>query len=159
MNRDKTGKVIATDCDGVLTPMNGVFYDDRGRMFKQFSSWDSYGIDFLKRDGYDVVIITKDDSNITRRRAQKLKVPVMVVQDKREAISILRSQYDTILFVGHSPDDYIVINMVDKFFAPLDAFEEVIADPKVTILPVVGGKGVLYELWWHLRQAELLGKE
>ena len=76
-------KLVLTDIDGVWTD-GGMYYDQLGNEWKKFNTTDSAGVLFLKTLGIPVGIITGEDTEIVRKRAQKLHIDLlfMGVKDK-----------------------------------------------------------------------------
>ena len=66
-------KLVLSDIDGVWTD-GGMYYDENGNEFKKFNTSDSAGVIFLKLIDIPFGIITGEDTNIVKRRANKLKV-------------------------------------------------------------------------------------
>jgi len=67
-------QLLLTDCDGVLTNGN-VYYSKDGEEMKEFSLRDGMGVERLwKLENIETGIITGEDSEIVRRRAEKLKI-------------------------------------------------------------------------------------
>ena len=66
-------KLVITDIDGVWTD-GGMYYDNLGNEWKKFNTADSAGILFLKLLGIRVAIISGEDTEIVRRRADKLNI-------------------------------------------------------------------------------------
>jgi 3-deoxy-D-manno-octulosonate 8-phosphate phosphatase KdsC-like HAD superfamily phosphatase len=60
--------------------------------------------------------------------------------------------YDVIYFVGNGPEDIVVLEEVDVFFAPIDSRPEVKNNPsnKIMTLPVKGGCGILDKVYQYL---------
>lgn len=69
----KLPKLILTDIDGVWTD-GGMYYDQTGNEWKKFNTSDSAGILFCKKLNIPVGIITGENTEIVRRRSQKLKI-------------------------------------------------------------------------------------
>lgn len=65
--------LILTDIDGVWTD-GGMYYDQTGNEWKRFHTYDSAGVLFAHKLGIPVAIITGENTEIVRRRAEKLKV-------------------------------------------------------------------------------------
>jgi len=66
-------KLVLTDIDGVWTD-GGMYYDQSGNEFKKFNTSDSAGVLFLHLLHIPVGIITGENTEIVRRRAEKLRV-------------------------------------------------------------------------------------
>ena len=83
MTLNKLPKLVITDIDGVWTD-GGMYYDQTGNEWKKFNTADSAGVLFLNLLNIPVAIITGEDTEIVRRRAEKLKIKhlYMGVEDK-----------------------------------------------------------------------------
>jgi len=67
-------KVILTDVDGVLTD-TGIYYGKDGEAFKRFSIRDGMGVERLQKyAGIETIIVTGENSNTVKTRAEKLKM-------------------------------------------------------------------------------------
>ena len=66
-------KVVLTDCDGVLTDAT-VYCSAAGEALLRFSRRDGMGIERLKAGGIATVIVTREQSPIVEKRAEKLGV-------------------------------------------------------------------------------------
>src|SRR5690554_80950 len=79
----KLPKLVITDIDGVWTD-GGMYYDQTGNEWKKFNTSDSAGVLFLKLLNIPTAIITGEDTEIVRRRADKLNIQhvYMGVKDK-----------------------------------------------------------------------------
>lgn len=69
-------KLILTDIDGVWTD-GGMYYDQTGNEWKKFNTSDSAGVIFASKLGIPVGIITGEDTEIVKRRAEKLKIEIL----------------------------------------------------------------------------------
>jgi len=81
----KLPKLILTDIDGVWTD-GGMYYDQTGNEWKRFNTSDSAGILFAHKLGIVVGIITGEQTDIVKRRAEKLKIDYLFqgIQNKLE---------------------------------------------------------------------------
>lgn len=79
----KLPKLILTDIDGVWTD-GGMYYDQCGNEWKKFHTYDGGGVAQAHKMGIPVGIITGENTEIVRRRAEKLKVDYLYqgVSDK-----------------------------------------------------------------------------
>ena len=66
-------KLVITDIDGVWTD-GGMYYDQTGNEWKKFNTSDSAGVLFCKKLNIPVCIITGEETEIVKRRAEKLKI-------------------------------------------------------------------------------------
>lgn len=81
----KLPKLILTDIDGVWTD-GGMYYDQTGNEWKRFNTSDSVGVLFAHKLGIFVGIITGEQTDIVKRRAEKLKIDYLFqgIQNKLE---------------------------------------------------------------------------
>ena len=66
-------KLVITDRDGVWTD-GGMYYDNIGNELKKFNTSDSAGVKFLKFNNIDLAIITGENTDIVKRRSDKLGI-------------------------------------------------------------------------------------
>jgi 3-deoxy-D-manno-octulosonate 8-phosphate phosphatase (KDO 8-P phosphatase) len=84
--RAATLRLVITDVDGVLTD-GGVYVSDKGEAIKLFNLRDGMGVERLRADGVETLFLTREDSPIVARRAEKLRVRVYHgVADKLAAL-------------------------------------------------------------------------
>ena len=89
----KLPKLILTDIDGVWTD-GGMYYDQEGMELKKFHTYDSAGVLFAHHIGIPVGILTGENTNIVKRRADKLKIDYLFLgcKDKVSVVKDLCSQ-------------------------------------------------------------------
>jgi len=99
-------RLVLTDCDGVLTD-GTVYYSERGEELKRFSLRDGMGCERLREIGVETAIVTREDSSIVVRRAQKLAVRLWGgVRDKRAVLkSVLLEHRVTPSQIAYIGDD------------------------------------------------------
>ena len=123
-------KLVLTDIDGVWTD-GGMYYDNQDNEWKKFNTSDSAGILFLRKLGIPVGIITGEDTEIVRRRAEKLKVEYlyMGVKDKLKVARKLCDKLglDITREVAYIGDDINDIPLLKK-----DIYDISIQRPEVT---------------------------
>ncbi|MGL4584324.1 MAG: acylneuraminate cytidylyltransferase, partial [Flavobacterium sp.] len=95
---EKLPKLILTDIDGVWTD-GGMYYDQQGNEWKKFNTYDSAGVLFAKKMNIPVGIITGEDTEIVKRRAEKLKIEYlfMGIKDKLTVVKKLVKDLDITL--------------------------------------------------------------
>ncbi|WP_423130099.1 KdsC family phosphatase [Gaoshiqia sp. Z1-71] len=119
-------KLVLTDIDGVWTD-GGMYYDQTGNEWKKFNTSDSGGVLFLRLLGIPAGIITGEDTEIVRRRAEKLKIPYlrMGVKNKLEVVRQLALELgitlNEIAFIGDDLNDALVLEAVGYSAVPADA--------------------------------------
>lgn len=119
-------KMFLTDCDGTLTD-GGMYYTAVGDAMKKFNASDGYGLRLLKENGILTGIITGEDSEIVRRRGEKLEVNEiwLGVKDKAGAVRKICNKYGInmkeVAYMGDDLNDIEVMNEVGTAICPLDA--------------------------------------
>jgi 3-deoxy-D-manno-octulosonate 8-phosphate phosphatase (KDO 8-P phosphatase) len=109
-------KLIITDIDGVWTD-GGMYYDQTGNEWKRFNTSDSAGILFCKKLRIPVAIITGENTEIVRRRSEKLKVDYLfmgAVNKLDIAENLCRELNITLDDVGFIGDDITDIPLLKK---------------------------------------------
>jgi N-acylneuraminate cytidylyltransferase len=148
-NVKKTIKLFATDCDGCLTD-GGMYYTESGDELKKFSTQDGKGFELLRNQGIKTAIITSEDRQLVKRRADKLKIDAlyMGVQDKLSVIKELATKFnltlDEIAYMGDDLNDLEVLQNVGLSFSVPNGRPEVRAVADI-VVPVKGGDGAIRE--------------
>jgi 3-deoxy-D-glycero-D-galacto-nononate 9-phosphatase len=95
-------KLILTDIDGVWTD-GGMYYDATNVEMKRFHTYDSAGVLFAHAMSIPVGIITGENTQIVRRRADKLKVDYcyLGVKNKLELVKKLAIELNITLADNH----------------------------------------------------------
>jgi len=146
---NKKIKLFAMDVDGVLTD-GGMYYSKEGEVLKKFNTKDGMGIELLRKNNIVPVIITKEDSKIVLKRADKLKVKEVYIgiKDKLNIIEKLKEKYnlefENIAYIGDDINDLPVLEKVGLSFAPNDAISEIKQIVNYVTLKK-GGEGALRE--------------
>ena len=157
-------KLVVSDIDGVWTD-GGMYYDNRGNELKKFNTSDSAGILFLREMGIKTAIITGEDTEIVRRRAEKLKVDFlyMGVRNKLKIARKICDDQDISLdkHVAYIGDDIIDIPLLQKVAlsaAPIDA-PDYVKEHVIEIMTRKGGEGVFREFVEKLLESQGLLEE
>jgi len=143
-------KMFITDVDGVLTD-GGMYYSEKGEIVKKFNTKDGMGIEILVKNGIVPVILTKENSDIVLKRAEKLKIKEVYigVEDKLKKAEELIKKYnfgfDEVVYIGDDINDIPLLKKVGFSCCPSDAVEEV---KKVVnhVCKTKGGEGVIREV-------------
>ena len=152
-------KLVLTDIDGVWTD-GGMYYDQLGNEWKKFNTSDSAGVLFLKTLGIPVGIITGEDTEIVRKRAQKLHIDLlfMGVKDKLNIATKLcqemKIDLKEVAYIGDDINDIELLSAVGFSAAPANAPEYIktIVDLK---LKVSGGDGAFRAFVEHIIDAHI----
>lgn len=121
-----TPKLILTDIDGVWTD-GGMYYDQTGNEWKKFNTSDSAGILFCKKLNIPVGIITGEDTEIVKRRAEKLKINYLYqgISNKLEVATNLCKQLNISLaevaYIGDDVGDLELLKVSGFSCAPANA--------------------------------------
>lgn len=145
----KLPKLIVTDIDGVWTD-GGMYYDQTGNEWKKFHTYDSAGVLFAHNLNIPVAIITGEETEIVKRRAQKLKIDYLFqgVSNKLdvalELCKSLKIQLKDVAFVGDDLNDIALLQQVGLSAVPTSA-PEYMKKMVTYILTKKGGEGVFRE--------------
>lgn len=142
-------KLILTDIDGVWTD-GGMYYDQEGMELKKFHTYDSAGVLFAHHLGIPVGILTGENTNIVKRRAEKLKVDYLYLgcKDKvaatHEICTQLGIQPEDVAYVGDDLNDMKLLRLVGWAGVPASAptYVQALANVRLTKR---GGEGAFRE--------------
>lgn len=145
----KLPKLILTDIDGVWTD-GGMYYDGTDVELKKFHTYDSAGVLFAHHLGIPVGILTGEDTEIVRRRSEKLKVDYLYlgVKDKvaiaKELCKELQIELQDVAYIGDDLNDMPLLRRVGWAGVPASAPEYVKSLATIK-LSKNGGDGVFRE--------------
>lgn len=149
-NRRKHIKMFLTDCDGCLTD-GGMYYSENGDELKKFSTLDGMGFSILKDSGVICGIITGENTELVRKRAQKLKLDIleMGVKNKLDVVKKIckdrNISLDEVAYVGDDINDLNLLNVVGFSASVPNAIEEV-RESVNYITERSGGDGAIREV-------------
>lgn len=140
---------MLTDIDGVWTD-GGMYYDNFGNELKKFHTYDSAGVLMCHQNNILVGIVTGEDTNIVKRRAEKLKIDYVYqgVANKLEVakklIEKLNLSFEEVAYIGDDNNDLELLKSVGISGCPSSApeFIQKICD---IVLNKKGGEGVFRE--------------
>lgn len=147
-------KLIAYDCDGVLTD-NRVLLDEFGKEYVFFNRGDGYAISQIKSIlGVTQVVISTETNPIVKKRCEKLKIDVMFgIKDKASAIkeycSKIGVDLEQVMFIGNDLNDLSAMAIVGVRGCPADAEREIL-EISDWVATSRGGWGVVRELYRFL---------
>ena len=110
-------KMVATDIDGVWTDARMYFTPD-GELMKSFSTYDGMAVAMLKKGGIIVAILTGENSDIVKARAEKLKIDEVYVNEheKLKRLTYLSKKYEIsmeeVAYIGDDVNDLEVLGAV-----------------------------------------------
>lgn len=120
---EKLPKLILTDIDGVWTD-GGMYYDGTNIELKKFNTYDSAGVLFAHFYNIPVGIITGENTQIVKRRADKLKVDFcyLGIKDKIQKVRELCKSIDInicdVAYIGDDLNDLKVLTEVGMSACP-----------------------------------------
>lgn len=119
-------KLIITDIDGVWTD-GGMYYDKKGNELKKFNTSDSAGVAFLKAIKLPVAIITGEDTEIVKHRAEKLKIEYLFIAKRNklktatELVNRLGISLREVAFLGDDINDIPLLKEAGLSAVPANA--------------------------------------
>ena len=143
-------KCVLTDSDGVLTD-GGMYYSENGDELKKFNTKDGMGFKLLRESGIMTGIITGENIELVRRRAEKMKVDEVYlgIQDKMKILDEICSKYnlkyDEIAYIGDDINDLEVIKTVGLGCTVNDGME-CVKEVANVITKAKGGEGAVREV-------------
>jgi len=143
-------KIFLSDVDGVMTDA-GMYYTDNGDEFKKFCTYDGMGMKILQKSGIKVGILTSEDIDLNRRRANKLKLDfdfhgakdkLKIVEDlcARENITL-----NEVAYIGDDVNCFELLSNVGFAACPVNAVNKIKSIPNIIHLQKNGGEGVVRE--------------
>lgn len=157
--RLKDIRLLAFDCDGVLTD-GGMYYAENGEELKKFNTRDGQGLELIRNAGVKSALITRENSQAVRRRADKLKIDDLFlgVKDKKRAMQQLVDKYslepEHIAYIGDDIGDIPAMEIAGVSFAVSDAVDTVKKQADF-LLAAKGGQGAVRELCEHILHSKI----
>lgn len=158
MSEKRRIRLVATDCDGVLTD-GGMYYSERGEEMKRFNAKDGMGFELLREAGILTAIVTGEDCELVRRRSRKLKVTELKVgsreklRDVEEICKRHGIRLEEVAYIGDDINDLEVMERVGVSYAPADAVKRV-RERAGHVCERKGGEGVFREVADAILKAE-----
>ena len=143
-------KIFLSDVDGVLTDA-GMYYTEKGDEIKKFSTYDGMAFKILQKRGVKVGIITTEDRQLNRNRAQKLSLDFDFhgADDKLKIIKELcKKQNINLNQVAYIGDDVNCLELLSNVgfpACPKNAVDKIKSIPNIIQLSQNGGSGVVRE--------------
>lgn len=143
-------KMFLTDCDGCLTD-GGMYYSEYGDEMKKFSTQDGLGLRLLREKGIICGIITGENTDLVRRRSEKLKLDIleMGVKDKLTMVKKICADrnisLDEVAYVGDDINDLELLRAVG-FSASVPNATQTVRDAVDYVTERAGGNGAVREV-------------
>ncbi len=143
-------KLLVMDCDGVLTD-GSMYYSDAGEELKKFNTRDGQGLALLRDKGLKTAIITGEESEAVKRRAEKLKIDHLFsgVSDKAVPMRKLLDRFnlnpEEVAYIGDDLNDIPAMEIAGIAFAVVDACR-LVNESADYVLASAGGMGAVREV-------------
>jgi len=142
-------KAVLTDIDGVWTD-GRIYLNEEGKSFKAFNTHDSVGVSLLRLVDIPVIIITGEDSEIIRHRAEKLNINHVYtgVRNKlfiaEKTVKDLGIELSACAYAGDDLSDLPLLKAVGLSAVPANA-AEFLKNEVSCVLTRNGGEGAFRE--------------
>lgn len=129
-NKCKNIKIILTDVDGVLTD-GGRYYSEKGEILKKFHVRDGMGINIMLRKGIKTIIVTKENSKITKKWAKEMNITKVISGSikKEKEVSKICQEFNVskkeLAYIGDDVNDFNLLQLVGFSAVPNDANENI----------------------------------
>ena len=143
-------KCVLTDCDGVLTDC-GMYYSEKGDELKKFNTKDGKGFELLRANGFLTGIVTSENVDLVRRRADKVKADIVYLgsKDKMKALTEIcekhNLKYEEVAYIGDDINDLDVIKTVG-FGCTVNDGMECVKEAADYTTKANGGEGAVREV-------------
>jgi 3-deoxy-D-manno-octulosonate 8-phosphate phosphatase (KDO 8-P phosphatase) len=123
-------RALVLDVDGVLTD-GGMYYGPAGEGLKRFNVKDGLGLRMIGEAGIEVALISGENSEILKRRAEKLRIDNVFVgvedklQTMKDFLSPRNIGLDEVAYVGDDLNDLSALQAVALPIAVSDAVPRV----------------------------------
>ena len=143
-------RLFLSDCDGCLTD-GGMYYSEYGDELKKFNTKDGMGFQLLREKGILTGIITSENVELNRRRANKMKLDIFEsgckdkVQIVRQICEESGINLSNVCYIGDDLNDIELIKLVGYGCTPADSIPMVKKAAKY-VTRARGGEGVIREV-------------
>ncbi len=152
-------KLFLTDVDGCMTD-GGMYYTSEGEAMKRFCVYDGMGMVLLQEAGIPCGILTSENSQVVKARAEKLKLRYLYLgvgskvnpncltklQAAQKICDELGISLAEVCFVGDDINDVELLSAVGYPCCPPNARPEVKAIKGIHMLKTSGGQGAIREI-------------
>jgi len=146
----KSIKLVISDVDGVLTD-GGMYFSEKGEVLKKFNTKDGMAVELLLKNRIKTVLMTKENSEIVKKRGKKIKVALsyLGIKRKEEKLKKICEKFcvtpSEIAYIGDDINDLGIIKKVGFSASPSDGIQEIINNVDY-VCKLKGGQGVLREV-------------
>ena len=147
----KTIKMVITDFDGIVTD-NNVYIDDNGNMSRKLNFKDIMGFSLLKKNGYEVAIISGEENKAIRVLAEKFFIDEIHTKIRKK-IDVLKSiieKYnlteEEFLYIGDDVNDKESLEYAKYKITVPNAVAQIKSISDIQITESKGGEGAFREV-------------
>lgn len=152
INGNNKIKLFLCDIDGTLTD-GGMYYSEKGDELKKFNTRDGVGLNILRERGIKTGIITSEDRELNKRRAEKLKIDFLrqgkhdggKLQVAKEICQELGISLKEVAYIGDDVNCYELLSNVGVAACPSDACNLVKGIPDIHVMSRKGGDACVRE--------------
>ncbi|WP_395051094.1 cytidylyltransferase domain-containing protein [Flavobacterium sp.] len=150
MKRNQRIQYLVLDVDGVFTD-GGIYYSADGELTKKFDMRDGMGLEILRENNVEVVVMTSENSALVAQRMKKLQIEntFLGVKDKfsflKHFLTSKNSSFEAVVYVGDDVNDLTNLCSCGWSFAPKDATTAVLNHVDV-VLNHASGQGAVREV-------------
>lgn len=146
--KSKNISLVISDVDGVLTD-GGMYYSKNGEFLKKFNTKDGMAVELLKKSSIQTIFVTKENSEITKQRAKKLKVKIYSnIKNKETLFPKILKTYNLnesqVAYIGDDVNDLEIIKKVGFSGSPSDS-TKIILNEVDYVCKNLGGMGAFRE--------------
>lgn len=141
---------LVLDVDGVFTD-GSVYYNAEGEMAKRFDMRDGMGLEILRQNGVEVMVLTSENSELVAQRMKKLQIKdtFLGVKDKysflKHILTTKNTSFDSVAYVGDDVNDLANICCSAWSFAPANA-TDIVKQHADIVLSNDSGAGAIREV-------------
>jgi len=146
-----TIKMIITDFDGIVTD-NCVYVNSDGSMQRKLNFKDIMAFSILKKNGYEVAIISGESNSAIKLLAEKFDIKEIHqgIRNKIEVLKTIVEKYNLneneYLYIGDDVNDIACLEYVQCKFTVPNAVKKVKGIPNIQITESQGGDGAFREI-------------
>jgi N-acylneuraminate cytidylyltransferase len=142
-------RLVVFDFDGVMTD-DRVWVDENGHEQVAANRRDGMGLEYLRRAGFDLLVLSKEVNPVVTARCTKLGLPVLqAIEDKATALKKVLNERgidpSQVVYLGNDINDIPCFNLVGCAVVVADAHPSALRKADL-VLQTRGGYGAVREL-------------
>jgi N-acylneuraminate cytidylyltransferase len=126
MKTNRRIEYLVLDVDGVFTD-GGIYYNQDGELAKKFDMRDGMGLEILRQNNVEVVVLTSENSELVAQRMRKLQIQdtFLNIKDKfsflKQFLGTKNSSFEAVAYIGDDVNDLANICSSGWSFTPANA--------------------------------------